>query len=135
MVLEIEASIGEWTSRYATTHYDIKGVYLESVDPDLFSAIIATSNKMNDECATMQAVASRLFRDREVDRVFPTVGGPVPEISKGEFEALVYECIRKGQARIEIERVEGYASYSFRYEHTFEEGDVNRDVIFRVSIY
>ena len=132
MVLDVTASIGEWTSSYSTTHYDIRGAYLESVDPDLFSAIIGTANKMNDECETMQAVASRLFRDREVDRVCPTVGGPVPEFSKAKLEALVYECIRKGQARIEIERNEGYVSYSFRYEWTFEKGDVNRDVIFSV---
>lgn len=134
MVLNVTASIGEWTSCYSTTHYDIVGAYLESAAPDLFAAIVGVANMANDECETMQAVASRLFRDREVDRVCPTVGGPVPEFSKEEFEALVYECIKKGSARIEVERNEGCGSYRFRYEWTFERGDVNRDVIFIVSM-
>ena len=89
MVLRVRATIGEWTASYATTHYTIEASYLESLEPDLASAVVRVANREHDEHSTMTAIAGRLFRDGEVKKASPIVGGPVPPIRKEEFAALV----------------------------------------------
>lgn len=126
-MISIRASIGEWTSTYATTHYDIACA--------IEGSILPLVDRGENQRVFVGALVDKLFdKAKPVKIKSPHIGGPIPRFSKKELRKLVHECVLNGSRESDVSRVDyEIESCSIRFEYTFEEGAPNRDVI--VCVY